>query len=324
MDKSFCALTMVVAAAIAGAPFASAQNYPTKPVRLVVPYAPGGAVDTMARVFGRKLSEIWSQPVIIDNRAGAGGNIGSDVVAKSAPDGYTLLMNTSGQAIAPSLYRKLPYDALKDLVPVTQLIATNLVLSSNTVVPITSVRELIALAKAQPGKLNFASTGVGSGPHLVGEMLKSMAGIDIVHVPYKGDGPLMPALFANEVQFSFLPSETALTQIKAGKLRALAIGGAKRSSLTPDIPTMIEAGVPDFEFNGVVGFFTTGGTPGDVVNKISADSARMLRAPDVIKFYAGWGVEPVGSTPEAFGAQFRSDVAKFAKIIREARIPQVD
>jgi tripartite-type tricarboxylate transporter receptor subunit TctC len=303
---------------------AIAQGYPNKPIRLIVPYAPGGSVDAMARVFGQKYSEAWGQPVLVENRAGAGGNIGAEVVAKSAPDGYTWLLNSVGQAIAPGLYRKLNYDAVRELTPVTEMVSTSLILACSPQLPVASVKELIARAKAQPGKLNFGSTGVGSAPHLVGEMLRSAAKIDIVHVPYKGDSQLYPALITNEVQLAIIPPQTGLAQVKSGKLRALAVTGASRASSLPEIPTMMEAGVPDFEFNGWVGLFAAGGTPADIVNRIAGEAARMLTLPDVTKYYAGWGVDPVGSRPEAFAVRYRSEIEKYTRVIREAKIPLVD
>lgn len=303
---------------------AFAQGYPSKPIRLVVPYAAGGATDVTARLFGLKFSEAWGQQVIVDNRPGAGANIGADAVAKAAPDGYPLLINTSTQAIAPGLYRKLPYDAAKDLVAVTQLVSTSFILVANPQLPAATVKELIALAKAQPGKLNLGSSGLGTAPHIVGEMLRSAAGIDVVHVPYKGDAPLTPALLSNEVQFAFLPSQAALPPMRAGKLRALAVTGASRSASAPEVPTMIESGVPDFEFIAWVGLFVPGGTPRDIVNKIAAEAARILRTPEVAKHVAASGTEPAGTTPEAFAARYRAEIDLFAKIIREAKIPPVD
>ena len=256
----------------------AAQNYPVKPIRFVVPFAAGGATDVMARVFGQKFSETWGQPVVVDNRPGAGGNIGSEAVAKAAPDGYTWLLISSSIASASSLYRKL----------------------------------------------NYGSTGVGSSINLVGELLRTSAGIDIVHIPYKGDAQIIPALVANEVQIAFLPPQTALAQIKNGKLRALAQTNMTRSAFFPDLPTLNESGVPSFDFPSWIGLFTTGGTPPDVVKKIGDEAGRMLRAPEVAKYLPAWGVEASGTPPDVFAAHFRKEVDKYAKIIREAKIPPVD
>ncbi|OGA00290.1 MAG: hypothetical protein A3H35_04465 [Betaproteobacteria bacterium RIFCSPLOWO2_02_FULL_62_17] len=313
-----------LAAALCAAAGVSAQSYPVKPVRVIVPYAAGGAVDAMARVFGQKYSELWGQTVIVENRAGAGGNIGSEVVAKAAPDGYTLLLNTSGQAVAPALYKRLSYDAVKDLAPVAGMVASALILVAPLQSSATSVKEFIALAKAQPNKLNFGSTGIGSGPHLAQEMFKSMAGIDIVHVPYKGDAPLFPALFTNEVQLAVVPSQTALAHIKAGKLRVLAVTNANRSASLPEVPTVAESGLPGYAFGGWTGLFASGGTPREVIRKIASDTTRMLVAPEVTLYYPRWGVELFNMGTEEFTARFLADIDKYAKIIRDAKIPQVE
>ena len=317
-------LTGCLAAVLAaGSGVALAQGYPNKPVRLVVPYAAGGAVDAMARVFAQKYAESLGQPVLVENRPGAGGNIGAEAVAKASPDGYSWLINTSGQAVAPGLYRRLNYDPLKELAPVSLLVVSTLILVANNDLPASSVKELIAYAKSNPGKLNFGSTGIGSGPHLAQEMLKSAAGLDMVHVPYKGDAQLLPALFSNEVQIAVVPSQTGLPHIKSGKLRALAVTAGKRAQALPDTPTVGES-LPGYDFTGWDALFTTAGTPAEIIRRISEETAKVLHAPDVAKYYAGWGVEPVGSSPEEFTARFRADVAKYARIIREARVPLVD
>ncbi len=300
-----------------------AQSYPSKPVRVIVPYAAGGAVDAMARVFGQKYTDIWGQTVIVENRVGAGGNIGSEVVAKAAPDGYTLLLNTSGQAVAPALYKRLSYDAVKDLAPIAGTVSSALILVAPLQSSTTSVKEFIALARAQPGKLNFGSTGIGSGPHLAQEMFKSMTGIEIVHVPYKGDAPLFPALFTNEVQLGVVPSQTALAHIKSGKLRVLAVTNSRRSAALPDVPTVGES-LPGYEFGGWTALFASGGAPRDVIRKISADTTKMLAAPEVTVFYPRWGVELFNLNTEDMTARYLADIEKFSKIIREAKIAQVE
>ncbi len=320
--KVVTGLATLVAALAGGV--ANAQSFPTKPVRLIVPYAAGGAVDAMARAFGQKLGDIWGQTVIVENRAGAGGNIGSDVVAKSAPDAYTLLINTSGQAVAPALYKKLTYDAVRDLAPIAGTVASALIMVTPLESSARTVKDFIALAKAQPGKLNYGSTGIGSGPHLSQEMFKSMAGIDIVHVPYKGDAPLFPALFTNEVQLAVVPSQTALAHIRGGKLRVLAVTNEKRSSALPDVPTVAESGLPGYEFGGWTALFARGGTSRDIIRKISADTTKMLAAPEVSVFYPRWGVELFNLSTEEMTARYLSDIEKFTKVIREANIPQVD
>jgi len=316
-------LRLPVAAIALVSCLAGAQAYPIRPIRLIVPYAAGGAVDAMARVFGQKYAERLGQPVLVENRPGAGGNIGAETVAKAPPDGYAWLINTSGQAVAPGLYRKLNYDPLKDLAPVSLLVISTLILVANNEFPVTSVKELISYAKAHPGKVNFGSTGVGSGPHLAQELFKSSAGVDMVHVPYKGDAQLFPALFANEIQIAIVPSQTGLPHIRSGKLKVIGVTNAKRASALPESPTIGES-LPGYEFSGWDGLFTTAGTPAGILQRISGETARVLHSPDVARYYAGWGVEAVGSSPEEFAARYRDDVAKYAHIIREAKVPLVD
>ncbi len=303
---------------------AMAQAWPTKPVKLMVPVPAGGSVDTIARAFAQKFTEDWKQIVIVDNRSGAGGTIGSDVVAKAAPDGYTFLINSTSQASSAAIYRRLPFDALKDFAPVTQIIKTYQILVSNPKLPVTTVMELIALAKAQPGKLNYGSTGMGSSPHLVGELLRLVTGINVAHIPYKGDVLLQPALISGQIQFAILPPNAVLQHIKSGRLRGLAVTGNTRAAIAPDLPTMVEAGVPNFEFTGWVGFFAPAGTPRDILGRVSAATIRVLGMPDIISRVPGWGGEPAGTTPEEFAARYRSDLGKFAKIVKEAGVPLVD
>jgi tripartite-type tricarboxylate transporter receptor subunit TctC len=318
------ARAMLALAMCAGAAPAMAQGFPARPVHLVVPFAAGGAVDLIGRTFAQKLSETWKQQVVVDNRAGAGGNIGADAVAKAPPDGYTLLINISGQAISAGLYRKLPFDPVKDFTPVTQLTSTFLILVCNPGLAANSVKELISLAKSRPGKLNYGSTGLGASPHLVGELFKSVAGVDIVHVPYKGDAPLTPALLTDEVQFAFLPLSAALQHMRSGKLRALAVTGARRGASIPEVPTLMEAGLRDFEFSGWIGIFAPGGAARDLVGQISSDFVKALNMPDVLERLPGWGYEPVGGTPDQFAAKYKADIGFYTKIIREAKVPLID
>ena len=302
----------------------SAQSYPVKPVKLVVPYAAGGATDAYARLYARKYTEAWGQPVVVDNRPGAGGNLGASVVAKSAPDGYTLLLNTYAQAISPALYRKLSYDPVKELQPVVMLTRGVSVLAVATALPANNVRELVALAKAQPGKINYASNGIGSGPHLSAELFKSLAGLDIVHIPYKGDAAMTPALMANEVQMAFMPAQAAFPLMKSGKIRAIGVSSATRSAYLPDIPPIAEGGVAGFDLSSWVGLFTTGGSPREAVQKVSAESVKMLSAPDVEKMLATWGVEAAAMGVGQFEPRYRAEIDKFAKLVKEAGIPLVD
>jgi tripartite-type tricarboxylate transporter receptor subunit TctC len=314
---------LIAFASAATATGALAQAYPAKPVRMVVPFAAGGAVDTVARALGQKLIETWKQPVIVDNRPGAGGNIAADAVAKSPGDGYSLLITTQGFAISPGLYKKLPFDATRDFAPVTQLTSSFLVLVCVPQLPARSVQELIALAKSRPGSINYGSTGVGAPPHLLGELLKIATGIDLLHVPYKGDAPLAQALLAGEVQVAFMPLAGVLPHIKSRRLRALAVSGKTRSATMPDVPTFTEAGVP-FDFTGWLGIFAPATTPPEVVAQIRRDVARAMVAPDLLERWPAWGYEPVGNAPEQFAAKLKADMAMYAKVIRDAGIPLQD
>ncbi|MSQ50321.1 MAG: tripartite tricarboxylate transporter substrate binding protein [Betaproteobacteria bacterium] len=321
--RSIChaSVGLVAAACAAGA---YGQTFPAKPVRLVVPFSAGGAVDVVARTFSQKLAESWKQQVVVDYKTGAGGNIASDMVAKSAPNGYTLLLNTAAQAISAAYFRSLPYDPVKDLAPVTQISATYLVLTVNPGVSATSMGEFIALAKAQPGKFNFGSGGLGSSSHLGGELFKSLAAIEVTHVPYKGDAPLTTALLTGEVQFAFMATIGSLPYIKSGKYRALAKTGEKRSALIPEVPTVAESGLPAYQFAGWLGIFAPGGTPRDLAGAISAEFSKTLALPDVTARLIAGGNEPVGSTPDEFSSRYKTDIGIFTKIIRDAKLPLAD
>jgi len=301
-----------------------AQSYPSKAVRFVLPMVPGGQMDTIARLIAQKLAETWKQPMLIENRSGSGGNVGANAVAKAEPDGYTFLFAASGIAISPNIYRKLPFDALKDLVPVSQIYTSFLILVVNTKVPVTSVRELIALAKTQPGLLNYGSTGTGGSPHLAAELFKSLTGTDIVHIPYKGTAQMGTALLANQVQMIFTTQEGALSHVKSGRLRALAITGNARSPLVPDVPTLVEAGLRDFELPNWLGLFAPAGTSREIITMLHAELIRVLAMPQIRERILNMGNEPVGSTPEEFTTAYNADVAKFARIVKEARIPLQD
>jgi len=300
---------------------AHAQAYPSKPVRIIVPFAAGGAVDALARLIGAKLQDGLGQPVVVENRAGAGGNTGADAVAKAAPDGYTILQNTNGQAISPAIYRSLPFDALKDFAPVTQLVTTSTILVANPKLPAKSLKELIALARTKPGGLNYGMTGVGNSLHLTMEMLKRAAGIDIQAVPYRGDAPLNTALIAGEIDVAIVPLATIIPHIEAGSIRALAVNSAARSALLPNVPTVSEEAIPGFEASGWQGYFAPAKTPREIIALIQRETAKVLATPDTIERLKAMGNEPVGSTPEAFEARFKADVERFATIVKEARIP---
>ena len=299
---------------------AFAQSYPARPVRLVVPFAAGGAVDTVARALGQKLTETWKQPIVVDNRPGAGGNIAADHVAKAPGDGYTLLITTQGFAISPGLYRKLPFDATKDFAPVTQLTSSFVVLVANPQLPAASAKELIVFAKSRPDAINYGSTGIGAPPHLLGELLKSTTGTDMLHVPYKGDAPLTQALLAGEVQLAFMPLAGVLPHIKSGRLHALGVSSKARSATMPEVPTLTEAGIP-FEFIGWLGIFAPASTPRDIVIQIQREMAKAIVTQDMRERWPGWGYEPVGSTPEQFAGKFAADLAMYTKVIRDSGIP---
>ncbi len=301
-------------AALAQAP------YPSRPVHIVVPFPAGGPTDVLTRLLAQKLSERWSQPVVVDNKPGAGGAIGSDFTAKSAPDGYTLVMATSStHSIGPAL-QKLSYDPIRDFAPISQVSnATNVLLVSPKL-GVSSVKELVALAKAKPGQLNFASSGIGTIPHLTGEMFKLAAGVDMVHVPYKGTGLSIPDLASGQVAVLFDSVVTAFTYVKSSGVRALAISSTKRSPLAPELPTMAESGLPGFESETWFGLFAPAGTPKDIIARISADTAAALRSPEVRDRFAAAGAEPVGSTPEQFAERVKADAARWSDIIRKANV----
>lgn len=310
---SFCAVQTYAQVATAGA-------YPSKPIRLVVASAPGGGTDFNARVVAPRVSENIGQTLVIDNRGGAGGTVGSDIVAKSPPDGYTLLMVFVNFAIHPSLYPKLPYDPVKDFTPIMTLSATPLILVVNPRVPAKSIKDLIALAKTHGSKLNYAAPGVGSLGHLAGELLKSMTGVNITHVPYKGGGPSITALIGGEVQMYFSTMPAALAQVKAGRLRALAVTSAKRAASEPDIPTIAESGIPGYDVTGWFGVFAPAKTPRANIARLNAEFANALKTGEVRERLTHEGLQPLGGTPEALAAMLKNDVAKWGKVVREAGI----
>ncbi len=297
-----------------------AQSYPTKPVRLVVPFPPGGAVDLIARLIQPKMSESLGQPFLLENRPGAAGNVGVESVARSAPDGYTLVINTNGQAISPAIYKKLNYDAVRDFTPLSQLVASNLILIASPKLPAATVAEFIAIAKARPGVLNYGGTGVGNPLHLTMELLKLTAGIDIVAVHYQGDAPLFTAMMAGQVEAAVVPLSTALPLVKSGKIRALAMPGARRVPVLPDVPTIAET-LPGFESSSWQGLFVPSKTPRDALDALYRGVVKAMAAPEVRERLLSFSYEVVGSTPEQFRAMFEADVAKFARIVKEAKIP---
>lgn len=297
-----------------------AQSYPSKPVRIVVPMVAGGSIDALARMIGQRLTEAWKQPVLVDNRGGAGGNVGANVVAKAEPDGYTYLLAASGLAVSPNIYRKLPFDPLKDLAPVTKISDHPMILAVNANLPVTSVRELIALAKSKPGSLNYASTGVGGVPHLAAEQLKSLTGTSIVHVPYKGVAQMDTAALTNEVQVIFTMQLGLLPHLKSGKLRALAIAGRPRLQTLPDVPLITEAGLPNYELPNWLGLFAPAGTSREILSKLHAEVVKIVVLPELRDLVKRIGGDVVGSSPDEFAAMYKEDVATFARVVKDANI----
>ncbi len=293
---------------------AFAQPYPAKPVRILVGFTAGSSIDVVARILAQRLNENWKQPVIIDNRPGAGGNVAAGAVAKAAPDGYMLLAANAGIAISAAFYSNLPYDVLKDLRPITQFAAQPHILAVNPSLPAKSVKDLVALAKAKPGQMSFASGGVGNSDHMAGELFKWMAGIEIVHVPYKGGNVALNGVITGEVAMYFPGVPVALPMIKAGRAKALAVSSAKRLSVLPDVPTISEAALPGYEVILWYGFFGPAALPKEVAAKLAADLAQVLKLPDVQEKFVALGVEAVGSTPDEFGAFVKSEITKWQKV----------
>jgi tripartite-type tricarboxylate transporter receptor subunit TctC len=298
----------------------SAQSYPSKPIRLMVPFAAGGGTDLTARAIAQKLTQAWGQPVVVENRPGANGTIGVEIAAKSAPDGYTLTMISSSHSVNVNLYKDLPYDLVRDFEPVTQATSQPYALVVNPSLPVKSVADLIALAKARPGALNYGSSGIGGLSHLSGALFASLAEIRLTHIPYKGGAPAMGDVIGGQIDMLFSTLLQSHAQREAGKLRALAVTTARRSPATPELPTMIEAGVPGFEVAGWYGVLAPAKTPPEIVAKLNSEIVRILRTQEVQALLAADGSEPVGSTPQEFGAHIKSEVAKWRKVITDAGI----
>jgi tripartite-type tricarboxylate transporter receptor subunit TctC len=299
----------------------AASSYPDRPIRLIAPFAAGGPSDIMARLVSLKLNESMGQPIVVDNRAGAGGAVGCEIAAKAAPDGYTLLLGSSGNlSVNPSLYKKLPYDPVKDFQPITQLEAGPQVLVVHPAVAAKSVQELIALAKARPHALNFASGGTGTGNHLASELFKATAGIDIVHVPYKGTGQALTDLVGGQVQMMMSSLLPAIPQIKAGRLRGLAVTSVKRTPVLPELPTIAESGMAGFETTSWHGILVPAKTPKVIATRLHDELVKMLAQPDVRARLASEGIDAIGNTPQEFAAYIRSETVKYAKVIKQAGI----
>ena len=319
MPRPFSRLLIAIAAA-AATTCALAQGYPAKPVKLLVPFPPAGATDVVARLVAQKLGERWGQSVVIENRPGAGGSIGSDLVAKSAPDGYTLLMaTTSTHSIGPSL-SKLPYDPIRDFAPIIQVANVPNVLTVSPTLDVKTVKELIALAKSRPGALNYGSSGQGTIVHLNSELFKLIAGVDIQHIPYKGTALAVPDLANGQLAMLFDSLASVMPHVRSNRARPIAVNAERRSALLPDVPTLTEAGMPEFNTSTWFGLFAPAGTPKDIVTRVQADVNAALQASDLRERFASIGAEPVGGTSEQFTARILSDTARWAQVIKAAKV----
>jgi tripartite-type tricarboxylate transporter receptor subunit TctC len=312
-----CALT---AHLITASSAAYAQDYPTRPVRLVVPTAPGGGTDISARLIAPKLSEYLGQPVVVEDRAGGNTSVGVEFVAKSPPDGYTLLMGISSLAINPHTQSKVPYDPVKDFAPISQVVVVPLVLVSHPSLPARSLKELIAFVGTRPGQLNYGTGSVGSNPHLAMELFLSMSGLKVVHVPYRGQGPAMIDLVAGHLQLMMANLLTALPHVRSGRARAFGVSSVKRSNVAPDIPTIAEAGVPGYEVVQWFGVLAPANTPRDIIAKLHAATVRALQDPGIKERFIGDGADTIGNTPEEFAAIIRADLKKWGKMVKDAGI----
>jgi tripartite-type tricarboxylate transporter receptor subunit TctC len=310
----------VGAAASAAAHAQSATPYPVRPIRIVVPQSAGASTDLTARMIGQKLNAALGQPVIVDNRPGAGSIVGTDLVAKATPDGYTLLVVASSITLNPTLHKNLPFDPVRDLAPITQLSSFPNMLVVHPAVPVKTVKDVIALAKTKPGAINYGSSGTGTGTHLSAELFKYMTGVDMVHVPYKGGGPAVQALLGGQVQLNFATIVSVLSHVRSSKLRAIAVTTARRSASAPDVPTIAESGVTGYDHGPWNGFLAPAKTPRAVIVRLNDEVTRMLHAPETKALFNNEGAEPVGNKPEEFAAIIRDETAKWAKVIRAAGI----
>lgn len=313
------ALIPMAASTLASVP-AAAQSYPAKPIRLIVPAAPGGGTDLVARVFAQQFNEALGQPVVVENRGGGGTTIGANAAAKAPPDGYTILLHHTSLAFNVSFYRKLPYDAVKDLAPITLVATQPFLVVVHPSLPVKSVRELLALAKAHPGEIAYGTGGAGSGPFMGAELLKQAAGIDMLHVPYKGAGPAFRDLIGGQVQTMVATMSLALPHAKAGRVRALAVTSPKRAAAAPQLPTVAESGVPGYDYLVWYGLFAPAGVPRPIILRLNEEAAKIVRAPDIRQKLAGDGLETLSTTPEEFGAYLAREIDKWGKVVRAAGI----
>jgi tripartite-type tricarboxylate transporter receptor subunit TctC len=321
MRAAIAAFFLSIGIALLGSAPALAQSYPNKPIRIIIAQAPGSATDVISRVVGNRLTEGLGQPIVVEARPGAGGVVGTEAAARSAPDGYTLFMaNNSTHGSNPAVYPKLPYDAVKDFAPISFVASVPYVLVVDPALPVKSVRELIALAKASPGKMNYASAGNGSTHQFCAELLKSTAGIDVTHIPYKGSPPGVAAVLAGEVSMMFANLTDVGAQIKSGRVKALAVTTLERAELQPDVPTMVESGVAEFEITSWFGLLAPAATPAAVVGRLNAEMVKVLARDDVKSTLGAQGLNVAASSPEQFAAHIKSEIARFTKIARAAGI----
>ncbi len=294
-------------------------SYPTKAIHFITPFPPGGSLDPLTRMSAQKLSEKWGQPTVVENRPGANTIIGTSAVAKAAPDGYTILVVGTPHVVNPSLFAT-PYDAIKDFAPIATIARSRQILVVNPSLPVSNLQALIAMAKAKPGQLTYGSSGTGNTNHLAGELLCNLAGIKMLHIPYKGAGPAIIDLISGQLQLSFHVTISVIPHIKSGRLKPIAVSGKTRTQALPQVPVFAEAGLPAFDIAGWTGMFAPAGTPREIIEKISAEMGRILAAPDVVERLVNQGLEPLISTPEQFAALLKSDMTKFAKLIKDANI----
>lgn len=321
MRRFISSIAAVLLAATAPQALAQAAGYPNKTIKIVVPFAVGGIADTFARVIGQKLSDAWGQPVVVENKTGAGGNIGADLVAKAAPDGYTLLLSNIGtHAVNVHLMKSMPFDPVKDFVPIAHVLDAEGLMVVHPDVKAKTVGEVIALAKAAPGKLTYGSGGTGTTSHLAGEMFKSAAGVNIVHVPYKGNAPAITDLVGGQTTMAFATMPTVMPMVKAGRLRAIAVIGPSRAAALPDVPTVAESGLPGFAVSNWIGLFAPAGTSPEIVKRVNAEVQKIMQSPEVVKRLESEGAKFVPMTAEQFADFQKAELAKWGKAIREAGI----
>lgn len=300
--------------------WSQSPSYPTRPVRLIVPFPPTGAVDPIGRMIAHKLTEAWGQPVLVDNKPGAGTIVGTEIVAKAAPDGYTVVLAPIALSVNQAMHTRLPYDPVKDFTPLSLVLRSYMMVAVSPQLPVKSIQELIAFLKTKPGQINFASTGNGTIQHLAGELFKSMAGVDMVHVPFKGSGPAMMSVMSGEVSVNIDVIALLLPQAKAGKLRALAVTATNRSPLAPDLPTVSESGLPGFDVSGWLGLLGPAKLPRPIVEKWHREVSRMVQLPEIRELFFKQGQEPVGSTPDYFAEHIKSEITKWGNVVKQSGI----